>query len=924
MSTFDEVKQYGDGALDFRLEVEGWPAEWVTNTRITHADGADGRAVLGGLHYDGIEISERIVMAESLLQVKPIAFKITPPYKYVDGSTQWTDEDTYWLAREADPVETINVALAYDATTISFTSGSAWGNGTVFFLGTETIRVTNWPTIDRGIWNSQAQAHPLESFGRSFDVYTYNEIPPTMEGRRVWLYVYGEGDSGAGNGTCIWRGMVVRVPFLAGGAMPNTWVIDCQNISHVLSQNVAGAIETANVVGIYHHNQCPFTLTAHFDGVEYGPAWYVGIDINEANFISSVNDWIDAVFTAWDPVGLANYFSFFGIVKTTDGLQLMAVRSTDPNVVFITQLGSPLVGFALAGSNGRDWKAFATAIGIPSLDPSETGYVPLTMDPEVIAYDTGYAYQGAPVMVLGDARPMLHFSVQRAFTPSTDLLRPPLRIHIDTDFTGVNAVYISGTRKPGGIFNVLASGVESGIYWIEVEDWRSTAQVVTASGLTVVDPLTVAGCLGYLNGETEIYAIRNYDAGRVDDFIRALKVAARDFGNTGDTPFVTASDMTDLEPVSVHGLARWRVYSFLRRRKLIDIITSELRFINHFLRLDIQGKIDSAALPRWTEATAVDELYEIDGSSILTQSDGSGSAPTYTPNRDGRITMVQIQHRYLPRDDEWDDKPAVFFDPKATSIAKTRGKAPDEIKLYSTPAAPAGSGELEELEKQVARPRLAFFSRTYGVVKVEVPFTKFDVLCGDIVSLTHEDIPDGEGARGVDGRRGVVIERAWNMDGAKARRGEFTILLTPRGVVGYAPSAILVAAENVSGNTWLLSFAMNTATYEGRINVEMAQEGGSLASHFAAGDFVRVYSFNEIIPTARLGVVQSASPANDQVTVTFSSAWSPGVGESFGDWVLEYQTDLDDAHSTSSQRRYCFSADDQALMANGGYARRFA
>ena len=936
MSTFQQVKEFGDGALDFRLEIEGFPVEWVTNKRITHASGADGRQVLGGLHYEGIEITERIVMAESLLTVGPIAFRITPPYKIVDDSTQWTDEATYWLAREIDPVETIDVALEYDDTTISFTSGQTWANGTVFFLGTETIRVTSWPTIERAIWGSQAQAHPLASFGRTFDVYTYTQLPPTMEGRRVWLYAYGEGDDPAGDGgndgTPIWRGVVVRVPYLAGGQQQNTWIIDCQSVTHLLNQNVAGEIESASVVGIYHHDQCPFVMNAHFDGVDYGTTgiagsayWYRGIDQSEAAFIASVNSWITTVFDAWD-TDINDYFTFFGLVKTDEGLQLMATRSADANVVFVVSIGSPLVGFALAGSNGKDWRAFASAIGIPSLDPNETGYVPLTMDPEIVAHDTGYAYQGAPAMVLGDARPILHFSVQGAFGAST-ATHSRLRIHIDTDYSGVDYVYISGTRKPDGIFHVTNAGLTSSVYWIEVEDWRSTAQVVTASGVSIVDPLSSAGCIGYLNGETKIDAVRNYGVGRVDDFMIGLKVAARDLGNAGDTPFITSSDITNLEPTSVHGLARWRVYSFLRRQRLSDIIKSELRFINHFLRLDLEGKIDSAALPRWTEATVVDALHTIDGSSILTQCDGAGSAPKYTPNRDGRTSMVQIQHRYLPRDDEWEDKPAVFYDPGSVSINKSRGKAPEEIKLYSTPVTPAGSDELIILQEEVARPRLAFFSRQYPVVEFEVPFTKFDVLCGDVVSVTHPDIPDAEGARGVTGRRGVVIERRWNMDGAKARRGVLTVQLTPRGIVGYAPSGFITAASGAT-TTWTLGVSTDGSFDEGALNATMAQFGadiGGIAEHFAVGDFVRVYLFNEYAPTVATGVITARNVGLETLTVLFDASFNPFDGEDeLLPLVIEYDLDVDGTNSTSSQKRYCYVADVQALMPDGSYARRYA
>ena len=115
---------------------------------------------------------------------------------------------------------------------------------------------------------------------------------------------------------------------------------------------------------------------------------------------------------------------------------------------------------------------------------------------------------------------------------------------------------------------------------------------------------------------------------------------------------------------------------------------------------------------------------------------------------------------------------------------------------------------------------------------------------------------------------------------------------------------------------------------EGALNATMAQFGadiGGIAEHFAVGDFVRVYLFNEYAPTVATGVITARNVGLETLTVLFDASFNPFDGEDeLLPLVIEYDLDVDGTNSTSSQKRYCYVADVQALMPDGSYARRYA
>lgn len=936
------TKATGNGSLRFRLEIEGWPCEWVSDLSITHANGKDGRLVFEGLMYEPLRIRDRIVMQLSELQCDGIKFQIVPPYKLYNATVP-TDEDTYYLSREVDVSERLGANLAHDATVLVTYSGNDFSSGDVIHIGTEAIRmgITN-AIAERAIWGTQPQSHAVSFAGeeRAY-VYIYRDIPPTMEGRRAVLYAYGDSDDVAGDGTVMWRGMVAAVPRTSDDAL--TWIIDCEPVTQVLNQDVAAALLEAHPIGIYHHKNAPFACKCRFGGETYGPIWYTWHDINEAEMLANISAvLVSLIGTA----GATGYISSVALVKLTDGqLAVRVERTSATPEEFVLVCGSIVLGFA--NSVIDDWRfgevsastvlSFLT-FGGPNLLPSTTYFLMLQqVHPEAVDYDHGFRYGGAPASPLGQANWLMkHADRQSMWVNPNTLAQPysPYRIYVDADLTGATSVYIPGTNKGDGIFNVETVGVET----VGGVDKRYI-QLFPATGVTPVALGAAASSshgnlfLGFLGNETTITVLRQYAVGALPQFIAGLKEKARDHANEGDTPFVTGADLSDFTPATpIQGVAAARVYTFAKSMRLVDILKEECKFIGHCMRIEADGTIGIVPLPRWTDATPVDALHTIDLDDIIEPPDAE-SWPSYAPNKDGRSTVVSVQHYYDWRSNQHIDKAAVFEAREVIPVTKGRGKSTLTIKPVSSPLfyeeGPGNTAMLKAIAKNV----LDYFSGNRAIVSFEVPYTKLDVLCGDIVSITHPLILGGDGYKGVTGRRGVVIERGWNFDPQQNARGKLTVMLTGRNVVGWAPSAFLTNATFVSGTTWILEasstdgFNHTAASY-----FDPAQ----VLAHFAVGDRIHIQRMDQYTEDNIRGTITAIDlsvPGFETATVEFYMPFTTGadVGEDIDPGhIMEFAPDYGVSvpgypEPTASQRRYAYVAESfTEVLPDGTFARRLS
>ncbi len=939
--TWANVKATGSGTLRFMLVVEGWPDCWVTDRSITWSP--DGQTVRSGLSAQGLAIQDRVIMYEARCEQSGITFKIVPPDRRSGGAAKWEDDPTASLSTRVVPVAAVEVGAELEdgATTFpNLEGGGSLSNSTVYHMGSEAILIGTWPTITtRGYYSSIDQWHYAPAAGSPDPPLYIWSRPPTMEGRRAYLYVWGSGDSAAATGTVIWRGVVRRPPRLARDGI--TWEISCGGIVEILKQRIAGDVKVAHPVGIYHHSSCAVRIRMQYGGTVGDPVMLVGWKADETAMMEWISDALEAELAN---LGADTFIESMKMDRDADDSYRLSFRTTASGQdTFTMELSSPIIGGM--ADNVDLWINASTGDAVDgfNVELSTTAtYYALLRRPHEVFFDPNKrstATLSAPLDVvspLGYAHTIMRMAPMWRGSPQPFPLRgdrwqtidasdiannPPWRIYVDTDMDGTEAIAIPNTDNPSGIYTLRGGGNGTGFsavndaYYVEVEPYFRPGAWPEFGNAD-------EGFMGFLTSGTEIKARRSYGGNQtVFSFLQILKSLAIDFGNKGDTPFVTSEDLTAWGPngVNLTDIAL-RDYVFYGPVELDAMLLEELKLINFIERIDGDGKLDAIPLPPLTSTAPVDATHTLDSDDIVTPADSYGDWPGWEPQRDGRITTVKIQEEWDPYTDEWTDEPRVIVDALAVAISKTRGKAVTEIKPYSRRSSRTNSQvsmSLADERETLGRRYLAMFAKDYDVVRLAVPFTKFDVLCGDIVSVTHRHIPDGEGQRGLTGRRGIVIERSWPLNPKGDGHGYLTVMLADDAKVGYAPSALVTAQTNTAGTTWAITCSVANA-----LNVAWStNDDGLCLEHFADGDFVRVVKLDDsAAPTEVTGTVSGTpNAAAGTVTVVLDGAWTPGAFT----WVLEFQEDTSGSLATTAQRKYAYVADADLQLADAAFSRVF-
>jgi hypothetical protein len=449
----------------------------------------------------------------------------------------------------------------------------------------------------------------------------------------------------------------------------------------------------------------------------------------------------------------------------------------------------------------------------------------------------------------------------------------------------------------------------------------------------------------YISDQHTIVPVGQYGASTDWSGFMANVVAKSVEANLGRTPHITAADVNSTGwsalwttyPFSTYW--RLRNYQFLQPTKVKDILVPEFQATGWMGRLGADGRLDVAQLPFVSpQRTAA---HSITDDEILYPAEGFfGMWPTWEAQRDGLVNIVFLRLGYSPIMDEYDSKYDFVIRMTASiSEHKSGDKAKQEIAPKSTPGAgivrraaavaaiTARNGKpsvlnlapsAEEIAEMVS-PYLQTLSQDYATVTLAVPFTKFDILCGDIVSITSAFIPDGTGARGVSGKKAICVGREWNLDPKSNAMGKLTFWFSRDfgKTAGYAPTGRVTGQSNTSGNIWVISFLSSNFR-----NISWSEDNdGDVTKHFEIGDGVEVLRVDVTTETRVNGVVTD-KPADGQLEVTFDAAWTPGANT----WNLRFSMNTGGGASAFSdhQAAYCYVADSNGVLAyNGGVGRSF-
>lgn len=913
MSFWSDVIATGSGVVDYRLMVEGWPHEWVTNPRITHGDNRGERVVYPGLQYTGLKISERIVLRDAWPQVSNMTITLCPTDSNEDTLNSFT--------RDVRPVATLTTPLTdSDTSWATFPITLAAG---IYHLATEAVSCDGANNITRAHWNTGAQIHSttIANTNNTVPIYAW---PPTMEGRRAYLYAYGTSDDVAGDGTVIWRGSVARPPKMAKDGV--TWTIELMPITSVFDQNVGGNDQIEyRIRGVYHSSSAPMAYYFRVDSTSH-PSTGGGI-ARVRGFYETNSDWSAAVNTSLATEVAAAASDLGELVYTiADGVPFFRGHLTSDAYFSVTV---------------KDVVDGDTTIGSPAYLNGEPGHNGDTIDP------------GGSYAIYGGDSSGKFFIWAGAFIPPYEYPLPTYRTFVGPPRLSYNGSVGSGiaglalltanyrdsgdtTWPENRVYLQSVDGLEVGDRLLvkDTGDENHSPTILQIESInTALDQRYVELDMShngsfYLSSDMVMVKITSYAASSNWAGFMQSVVDESPKANIGVTPWITANDVAVSTWAALwttypfHDYWRSRTYRFVKPVKVKDVLVPELQATGWMARLALDGKLDVSPMPLVSPQQTADASLT-DDEILLPTSGMCGEWPTWQAQQDGLVNIVFLKLGYSPYTDEFDS----HFDylirmTDSISEHKSGDRAKQEIAPHSVPSM-GGSlrqrllrvPEAKELADMVIG-YLRTQSRDYAIVTVSVPFTKFAILCGSIVSVTSAYIPDGLGGRGVSGKKAICVGRDWNLDPAQNSMGSLTLYFPRDGgrTAGYAPTGRVTNRVNTTGNIWVLTFS--AANF---YNLAWSEDNdGDIVKHFEVGDGIEILEVDVNAESRFVGSITD-KPSSTTIEVTLDGTWVPGGST----WNMRFCANDEFATAFSDhQGAYCYVADQDGLVTFDGSAAR--
>jgi hypothetical protein len=837
--TWTRVKATGSGKLAFRLEVEGLDREFVTDSSMERSL-TDDRERVVGLKRKGISIEERVHIPEAELEIGGMQLQIVDVGGNATNTFARLPASITWL--------TGNVATS-GATSVSCASTTGFPSSGVIHLNTEAIKytgitATSFTGITRGQWGTTAQKHWRDDNVGAVNSILWPEITDhvaTIEGRRAWIYVYGEGDDMQGNGTRIFTGVCLSDAELKDSA---TWSLKLEGLTRLLDQDMGDDLSAAVVgaAGIYYPGSAPLHIKM----------WRVDSTTNSGGAITSTDDIIvEGFFTHQD--------AFCRHVTTL--LQAAATAATwtdEQDQIYCKAVHDGWVLTYRTAATPR-WLIIKARSLIDGSTEGENELIELSTGNRVREVQADTVYD----MPWRDDGPPGARMVPRGFLGVPPLV-PPI-FYGDLDANPANRVYIGGAFPIGAEVNYVTVEFPASSSFPD-----ENREVLTSATVDADERYATLGAIGgwaaYTPESPITLAFGRFYAtdASVAEFMEAVIADSPEQVNRGVAPFITSAEIdTDQWEEAVGTIAapfvRSRSYGGSKPIKLMDMLREEWKLAGVFPYIDTDGKlalrrvrVPSDAVTLSTTLTAADILV-------------SEGFPTFEKNALGTYSAIELKTGYRIRTDKHEG-----LSHFAVSVtARGRKRIPNilVIEPKSSSLEPATGGEgLAGFNTAV----LGIFGQPYAIINVPVSLKHFETVLGSEVAITSDLVPNWNlGTRGVTAKAAIVVGRRFELDRGI---GQLSLLTLGQVVYGYAPSFGVLSQSNTSGNTWQL-----TVTLGDPWSLMSWAEAGQTAETFLDVGYrvaVRQIGTGSFASGQRHGTVISV--AANVVTVTFDSTWTPG------------------------------------------------
>ena len=218
--------------------------------------------------------------------------------------------------------------------------------------------------------------------------------------------------------------------------------------------------------------------------------------------------------------------------------------------------------------------------------------------------------------------------------------------------------------------------------------------------------------------------------------------------------------------------------------------------------------------------------------------------------------------------------------------------------------------------------RMSLWADPLPTVRVRVSLARIAVELGHMVTVEDWISPDGAGARGISGRRGIVFGRDVDFDAATIT---LDMLLFPRLSYGYAPCARVLSVVS-STVVDIDATPVGTVDYAGGTD-GLGGTGTGAQSLFAAGDRVQLLTRDATTLVSEDRIVDTITWTGTEWRIAFTVALSGGMQTAIGAGPVDIRGS---AYATSGltddQKSFMHIADEGTLVIDGtaDRARRIA
>lgn len=948
--TFARLKATGSGQLRWRVSIDGFPIEAVS-TRDMEQDTTDPTAQRlrrVGLVADDIKISEDVDMV--LAKARHSGFGL----RIVDIGGAWSQS----FFREPDVITRLTGGTTIDAadTTITVLStagfpdtGAIWINRECIYYGGTTA--TTFTSCQRAQLGTLDVNHYTDSFAAGG--VTLPEVtawPRTIEGQRVRVYAYGEGDDPQGDGTSFWVG-VARTDVRWDGSAFRILVDPLWSITE---SEIGGDIdESSTIRGIYYPRAHPLLVrvTQRSSSARDGGAINATTGVALAGFFETFETFratLRAAIATAMATPISGTFETgvkIDIVRTEDVPSLFGIVDPEADRIPIVDLGD--WAFAIVydtstswitvdGPNalipGRqqswlsdvdgsvygsgispllDWMLRGDGVAVGSVAVGETYYRPLVRRPDSAIERPGSIPR---TVYYPDSASELHPAALAEFPVAYRIgmgagENPAGRLYVSADPSAASAVAIEWDKNGRTMEDdvTLYSSVETNATdnWIRLRVGPGTGYITTPE-----DPqqplIATAGNAPEIRLGRRFVNAAGVAAISIIGLIESIQDSTRELLNRGIGPDIRPQSVTgtpsDFDVTSIRNnigpaltgdlatLRSGRSYLYFSPIDVGKLLEEEMKLVGGYPALNADGRLTVRRLRHIADSEA--EVATLDSSNIVVsegwlQIERSGF---------GLFNTMELKTGYDPIEDAHEGKSYTARDLRAVGysglaasweIAPMSGDNPALVMRPSTAV-------------RVAQPVTSVFGVPYLTATVRVTQRLLDVLVGDVVVIDWEKIPDEDGRiqtfeAPTAPRVGWVVSRSWE---PMAAHGTMTIYLPGSRRAGYAPEAEIASITGTSGTTGPFALTLEGRHFPTDTDAE---------NFWSIGDRVRLYRFASTLTTnARLGLVTAVNGLIVTVQPVDGSDADVTWTHADADWVLAPRNSTD--VETLAQKRYAYIA----------------